>query len=90
MTSKSIRLSTVQAEMYVGIIGGGAMDSKGLFSLTGVKCDFPVYQVIGECASKVICAIGSCSECSDGDLTFNSHGPDDLPDFTTLKSLFCK
>lgn len=64
-TRKSIRLSTVQAEMYVGIIRGWAMDSEGLFSPTGVKCDFRVYQVIGERASKVICSIGSRSRHSD-------------------------
>lgn len=41
------------------------MDSEGLFSPTGVKCDFRVYQVIGERASKVICSIGSRSRHSD-------------------------
>lgn len=51
--------------MYVGIIGVWAVDSKGLFSLTGVKCDFRLYRVTGECASKVICSIGSRSQRSD-------------------------
>lgn len=63
--SKSIRLSEVRTEMYVGIIGVWAVDSEGLFSLTGVKCDFRLYQVTGERASKVICSIGSRSQRSD-------------------------
>lgn len=54
---------------------------KGFFSLTGVKCDFRLYQVIGECASEVICSIGSRSQrCgwfySDGELTFNNQAAD--------------
>lgn len=62
---------------------------RGLFSLTGVKCDFCLYQVIGECASKVICSIGSRSQhCgwfySDGDLTFNNQAADP----TTFKPFY--
>lgn len=62
---------------------------RGLFSLTGVKCDFRLYQVIGECASKVICSIGSRSQhCgwfySDGNLTFN----DQATDPTTFKPFY--
>lgn len=41
--SKSIWLSTAQAEMYVWIIRGWAMDSQGLFCVTSVTCDFPIY-----------------------------------------------
>lgn len=62
---------------------------RGLSSLTGVKCDFRLYQVIGECASKVICSIGSRSQhCgwfySYGDLTFNNQAADP----TTFKPFY--
>lgn len=45
----------------VWIIRVWATDSKGLFCPTGVKCNFPLYRVIGVHSSKVVCSIGSHS-----------------------------
>lgn len=45
----------------VWIIRVWAMHSKGLFCPTGVKCNFPLYRVTEEGASKVVCSIGSHS-----------------------------